>query len=71
MDVGRLRDYLNEDPSTLYDNEGIVYEEGGTGEDQDTDQLSALLEGAAINDDDDMDIDGEGSQFGGDTEGPG
>ncbi|KAL8742884.1 MAG: hypothetical protein Q9190_004706 [Brigantiaea leucoxantha] len=71
--VNRLRNYLNEDPESLYNAEGTMFDDR-EGEDGDADQqVTGLLNATGLGaDDDDVneeDETGEGSQYGGEADG--
>lgn len=71
--MNRLRNYLNKDPSLIYDTEGTMYDDR-EGDDGDADQqVAGLMHATGLgNDDEDMDDEadvGEGSQYGGEADG--
>ena len=71
--VNRLRNYLNQAPETIYDTEGTMYDDRDPDVDAEADgHVAGMMNATAINDDDDEmeEVDaGDGSQYGGETEG--
>ena len=70
--VNRLRDFLNDGPQQVYDNDGTMFDDR-EGEEGETDQqMVGLMHATGIDDGDDMDDEvdtGEGSQYGGEQDG--
>ena len=66
--VNRLRNYLNEDPGSIYDTEGTIYDDRNHFDGENDQQVASLMHMAGINDDDDAEDDpeaGDGSEYGG------
>lgn len=67
--VNKLRDYLNEDPPSIYDTEGTMYDDREAEDGEADQQVTGMMHATGLGgvDDEDMndeDEAGEGSQYG-------